>query len=116
MSAEHFQEDIEFEMCVFSRWCHSYAVTFYNVKQRFNLKSSIANQLMEFFQVGMIMHVSLLLGWTFIFYPGSDDGEDKMNKHWLVLGPFQYELSRLCVCVRVGSVRACVCNKQLAPL
>lgn len=41
------------------RWCHPCAVTFYIVKQRFELNSSIINQLMEFIQVGMIMHVSV---------------------------------------------------------
>lgn len=56
-------------------------MTFCSVKQIFNLNSSITNQLMEAVQVGMVMHVSLLVGWTFIFDPGSVDGEDKSDEH-----------------------------------
>lgn len=58
MSAEHFQGTVNLK-CICPRWCHPYAVTFYIVKQRFELNSSIINQLMEFIQVGMIMHVSV---------------------------------------------------------
>lgn len=58
MSAEHFQEALKLK-CVCPRWCHPYAVTFYIVEQSFELNSSIINQLMEFIQVGMIMHVSV---------------------------------------------------------
>lgn len=71
----------EFEICACSRWRSFYAVTFCSVKQIFNLKSSITNQLMEPVQVGMVMHVSLLVGWTFIVDPGSVDGEDKSGEH-----------------------------------
>lgn len=58
MSAEHFREALNLK-CMRPRWCHPYAMTFYIVKQRFELNSSIINQLMEFIQVGMIMHVSV---------------------------------------------------------
>lgn len=58
MSAEHFQEKLNLK-CMCPRWCHPYAVTFYIAKQRFELNSSIINQLTEFIQVGMIMHVSV---------------------------------------------------------
>lgn len=58
MSAEHFQEALNLKfMC--PRWCRLYAVTFYIVKQRFELNSSIVNQLMESIQVGMIMQASV---------------------------------------------------------
>lgn len=58
MSAELFQATWNFKsMC--PGWCHPYIVTFYIVEQRFELNSSIINQLMEFIQVGMIMHVSV---------------------------------------------------------
>lgn len=58
MSAEHFRETLNLK-CICPRWCYPYAVTFYIVKQRLRLNSSIINQLMEFIQVGMIMHVSV---------------------------------------------------------
>lgn len=80
-----------------------YAVTFSISKQRYELNFSISNQPMEYFQMGVIMHVSVSVSGMdlFSFYPGSADRDDKLEKHWLVLGPFQYELSRPCVCVYV---------------